>query len=65
MPALRAITLLGFLAGTAVGAIGIIRNLPELAIAGAVMWIVGVGLGLFLHRLDPKFSIRDHVRQAK
>jgi type IV secretory pathway TrbD component len=58
MPALRAITVLGFLAGTAVGAVGIIRNLPELAIAGAVMWTVGVALGLFLHRLDPKFKAR-------
>jgi type IV secretory pathway TrbD component len=58
MPALRAIALLGFLAGTAVGAIGIIRDLPDLAIAGAVMWTVGVALGLFAHRLDPKFKAR-------
>jgi type IV secretory pathway TrbD component len=58
MPALRAIALLGFLAGTAVGAVGIIRDLKELAIAGAVMWAVGVALGLLAHRLDPKIKAR-------
>ena len=58
MPALRAIALLGFMVGTAVGAIGILRDLPELAIAGAVIWVAGVALGVFLHRLDPKFKAR-------
>ena len=58
MPALRAMALLGFLGGTATGAVGIIRDLPELVIAGAVMWSVGVALGLFAHRLDPKFKAR-------
>jgi hypothetical protein len=45
------VALLGFLTGTAVGAAGIIRNVPELAIAGGVLWAVGVAVGLFLHRL--------------
>jgi type IV secretory pathway TrbD component len=58
MPALRAIALLGFMAGTAVGAVGIIRDLRELAVAGAVIWTVGVALGLIAHRLDPKFKAR-------
>ena len=58
MPALRAIALLGFMVGTAVGAIGIIRDLKELGIAGAVIWAVGVALGLFARRLDPEFKAR-------
>ncbi len=52
MPALRAVALLGFLVGTAVGAAGIIRRVPEVAIAGAVLWAVGVAVGLFAHRLQ-------------
>ena len=58
MPALREIALLGFMAGTAVGAAGIIRNLPEPAIAGAMIWTVDVALGLIAHRLGPKFKAR-------
>ena len=51
MPALRAMALLLFLLGTVLGAAGILRDNLDLTIAGALLWMVGVAVGLFAHRL--------------
>jgi hypothetical protein len=55
MPALRAVALLALLLGTGVLAVGIVRELPDLAIAGAAIWTASVLIGLLPHRLDPKY----------
>ena len=58
MPALRALALLGFLVGTTMGVVGIVRDLRELTFAGFAIFGVGVVIGLLAHRLDPKFKAR-------
>jgi hypothetical protein len=58
MPALRALALLGFLVGTAMGVVGIASDLRELTFAGFAIFGVGAALGLLLHRLDPNFKDR-------
>jgi hypothetical protein len=51
MPALRAVALLLFLVGTALLVAGILREQVALTVAGVVLWVVGVTVGLFVHRL--------------
>jgi type IV secretory pathway TrbD component len=53
MPALRAICLFLFLLGTAIGALGIVRDTLDLTLAGFALWTVGTTMGVLLHRLSP------------
>jgi hypothetical protein len=52
MPVLRALALLGFLLGTAVLAIGIVRDQWTVAVAGGLLWAIGVAVGLFAKRFE-------------
>jgi len=51
MPALRAVALLGFLLGTVLLTYGVLLDRFSVAIAGVVVWGVGVAVGLFAHRI--------------
>jgi hypothetical protein len=53
MPALRAVCLLLFLLGTALGVLGIVRDSLDLTLAGFALWTVGTAVGVLLHRLSP------------
>ena len=52
MPVLRALALLGFIAGTAVLVTGILRDDFAIAIAGVLLWAIGVAVGLFAQRMS-------------
>ena len=53
MPARRAVVGLAWLGGAVVFAPGILRGMPEIAIAGRVTGVAGIVVGLLVHRLDP------------
>jgi type IV secretory pathway TrbD component len=50
MPALRALAITGFLAGTGFIAAGVIADDAVVASIGIAMWSVGVAIGVWVHR---------------